>query len=381
MNSNSLSQQIILYCMDEIEQGVQDQIDKFTKAKISDEDKCELCKNLLEIAKNNAMELLNIYNSRYDYNKPINPSPYTNQKYSINIFIPCAQQPTQIIPPIMPPITQIPNPYYNLPYQPQPMNSINYSLTLPSLIPIQPMKPKHKKHKKDEKNSKSKSKSQSKKGKEKSKKFKHDHKSSEKGQSKSPYKKIIFEKSYNSLPFSGIFSELTSRNNGNINDQNVIEITGNRKTSSNAYGGLSTLVDYNYSGRCYSSSDDQNSFICFDFKKHVVCLTAYSIKSSKFINGPFLLSWVIEGSNDKLNWIKIDERTSQNEMKQSEIEKTFSVNDESKKKLAFRYIKLRATEVTKGSGFGRDNRTSSQSDGKEFTLMSIEMFGKYCSKE
>lgn len=367
--------------MDEIEQGVQNQIDYFPNAKISDEDKSELCKNLLEITKKNAIELFNIYNSRCEYNRPTNPPPYNNQKYSINIFIPSTNQPTQTLPPIMPPMASIPNPYCNLPYQPQPMNALNYSPTLPLLIPTPPVPPtksKHKKHKKDDK--KSKSKSQSKKRKEKSK-SKHDHKSSEKGRSKSPYKNIIFEKNYNSASFSGIFSELASRNGGNVNDKGIIEITGNRKISGNSYGSFSSLIDYQYKGRCYSSSNDQDSFICFDFKNFAVCLTAYSIKSSRFINGPFLISWVIEGSNDKSNWVKIDERSGQNEMTHSEIVKTYTVSDESKKKLAFRYIKLRATEVTKSSGFGSSNRTSSPSDGKEFTLMSIEMFGKYCSKE
>ena len=136
-----------------------------------------------------------------------------------------------------------------------------------------------------------------------------------------------------SISFNGIFSELTQRNMGqNINDAGIIEISGNRKTvSSNSlpYGTFSSIVNYSYSGRCYSSSNEPNSFLTFDFKENSrIALSAYSIKSSRFIDGPFLLSWAIEGSDDNASWALVDERKNERELAKDEQVKTFEVRNQ-----------------------------------------------------
>lgn len=47
----------------------------------------------------------------------------------------------------------------------------------------------------------------------------------------------------------------------------------------------------------------------FDFKDHSFQLTDYTIKSDGN-NANHLQSWVIEGSNDLINWDSIDKRTT-----------------------------------------------------------------------
>jgi hypothetical protein len=75
--------------------------------------------------------------------------------------------------------------------------------------------------------------------------------------------------------------------------------------------------------------------------------TGYVIKSNNQ-SSYYLVGWVIEGSNDCLDWTKIDERNTP-ELSANSIVRYFPINDSSNLPF-FRYIRLRQTaKNSKGS--------------------------------
>ena len=75
-------------------------------------------------------------------------------------------------------------------------------------------------------------------------------------------------------------------------------------------GDVNLFLDIENTKGAYYTKDVPNSWICIELKKHRLIPTNYTIRN---YNGVYnLKSWVIEVSNDKNNWIKVDE---QNEKK------------------------------------------------------------------
>lgn len=76
-------------------------------------------------------------------------------------------------------------------------------------------------------------------------------------------------------------------------------------------------------------------WICIEFKKHSLIPTNYTL----YITGDHeIKSWVVEGSNDKDNWIIIDEHNDCNCLKKS-LSHTFSI----KKQIEIKYFRIRMT--------------------------------------
>ena len=73
------------------------------------------------------------------------------------------------------------------------------------------------------------------------------------------------------------------------------------------------------------NGNDMYAWICFDFKNYEVEISNYSIKSydSDSYHNP--KNWVIEISNDGVNWITIDEQKNYTELKGTNVVKTFKV--------------------------------------------------------
>lgn len=175
--------------------------------------------------------------------------------------------------------------------------------------------------------------------------------------------KLILSKSFQSEQFQGIFFELAKFHKGNINDKGIIITTGNRDEDA---GTFSSLVDYGYNGVNYTSESDPNSFICFDFKTHKIAVSAYSIKSANQRIANFLVSWVLEGSNDKIDWINIDSHSNDRCLCSKSKSCTFNIQDKSAIDQRYRYIQLRMTGKSPRNNF-------------VFTIANIEFFGKYYS--
>lgn len=102
--------------------------------------------------------------------------------------------------------------------------------------------------------------------------------------------------------FEGIFNFLNNKNHGLANFTELISISSNGDERNNAFDVINkSFDDYFY------PHPNENSFIKFDFKNHKVSLNSYSLRS-KNVFFTKLVNWEIEGSNNDINWEKIDER-------------------------------------------------------------------------
>lgn len=175
--------------------------------------------------------------------------------------------------------------------------------------------------------------------------------------------KTSFHKDYSNQPFDGIFSELNQEHNGNSHDLGVIEITGNRGNG----GSYSSLIDYYHEiDTCYYSTDDSNSYICFDFKDHCVTLNAYTMKASNNEHPSFIMSWVLEGSMNINNdyWTVIDMHENDQSLCQPNKIRTFLIMKTKNPNQQFKYIRLRI--------LGPNTKNQ-----KILEIAHIELFGTY----
>ena len=123
------------------------------------------------------------------------------------------------------------------------------------------------------------------------------------------------------------------------------------------------LLNFNDSSY-YWANQDNDVWVCFDFKTKKIKLTHYSIKSnSDPPNNRHLRSWKVEISNDGESWRAIDEQKDCPTLNGSNFSGTFSVapNDFS------RYVRLYQTNYTW------------KTQGYHVRISSIEFYG-YLSK-
>lgn len=112
----------------------------------------------------------------------------------------------------------------------------------------------------------------------------------------------------------------------------------------------------------FKSKNEENSWICFDFKNYHVIPSGYSIRSPNMSEiGGFLKNWVIEGCND-LNdeWTVIDEQVDCKFLIGRRYDHSFEIQNPKKEK--FRFLRLRQ----KGPSFNGNNNLN---------IESIEFFG------
>ena len=86
----------------------------------------------------------------------------------------------------------------------------------------------------------------------------------------------------------------------------------------------------------------QNNWICFDFRKHRVVPTDYTIRSAIWdANDTHPRNWVIEGSNDDISWTIIDEENDCPFLNGKNVVHTFRMNRPNLKE--FQYIRMKIT--------------------------------------
>ena len=111
----------------------------------------------------------------------------------------------------------------------------------------------------------------------------------------------------------------------------------------------------------FKSKNEENSWLCIDFKKFRVIPKNYTIQSPNFSeSGGFLKSWVIEASNDEKNWKIIDEQNNCYLMRGGNYIHNFEIMNKNNEE--FRFIRLRQT----GPSFNGNSIIN---------LKSIEFFG------
>lgn len=129
-------------------------------------------------------------------------------------------------------------------------------------------------------------------------------------------------KPYKEYPFDGILAYLNSLSGGNANEKNVVKITSSSVINS-SMSCPSNILNYD-SNDYFHSKTAENSWISLDFKQKRVLLSHYTLKSYEGqVNDSHLKSWVIEGSNDGVNWTELDRREDNNELNGKFKAKTF----------------------------------------------------------
>ena len=116
---------------------------------------------------------------------------------------------------------------------------------------------------------------------------------------------IVFDKD----PFDGIVSYLRKTTGSNPSLNGLIDIS---YLGGNSY--CDKLFEQNW--KCYwSSTNAPGQWLNFEFKKHRVYLTDYTLKTPNSSPGwNHMKSWVVEGSDDGINWCELDRREDNNDL-------------------------------------------------------------------
>ena len=162
---------------------------------------------------------------------------------------------------------------------------------------------------------------------------------------------------FKNIPFqtelSGIFDYLNK--NSNLNDE--IQLTSSRVSN----GKLENIIRLGNNSNICSIKGNPDPWICFEFQKHKIILSDYTIRSYQG-GSCHPRSWIIEGSDDLNSWSTIDEQKDCRFMKGNSGTPhvhTFQVSSNK----SFKYIRM----TQKGQNWGSD---------PNLHLNCIEFYGK-----
>lgn len=141
--------------------------------------------------------------------------------------------------------------------------------------------------------------------------------------------------------FQGIFNYLRNKTSNKIENEVIF-------TSSPLYCSTndrlpSNVVLFEDENNFFESKSQPNSFLCFKFINHKVIPTKYTLKSARgwSKNSIHPRSWVIECSNDNVNWEVVDEQKDCPFLNGPRKIHTFNMNQQSQKE--FQYVRIRST--------------------------------------
>lgn len=137
--------------------------------------------------------------------------------------------------------------------------------------------------------------------------------------------------------FSGIIKYLQNSNN-----ESQIDFTSSSIESNAEHHHPRNVALFDDQNKNFCSENIENSWICFDFKKHRIIPNEYSIRSRNGIpNWYHPKSWVIECSNDNNSWEIIDEEKNCSFLNGKRMIHTFKIEKQKIKK--YRYMRMRST--------------------------------------
>ena len=122
-------------------------------------------------------------------------------------------------------------------------------------------------------------------------------------------------------PFDGVVAHLTSECGGNIHQKGIVNITASSVKTNEPY----RIVDYS-SETHFVTQDQRDAFVQVHFLQHQLKLTNYTLKSHSGL-GNFFMSWVLEGSNNGIDWIQLDSHENCNDLKGPSLVHTYSCKD------------------------------------------------------
>lgn len=147
-----------------------------------------------------------------------------------------------------------------------------------------------------------------------------------------------FEFSGNNSMFNGILNYIRGKN------VNLVDINVSSFCLKDKNNWPQNIIKYEDTKSFFCSDDQPNQYIMFDFKNHPVVPKSYSIRSSyQRKDLSHLKSWVIEGSNNEIKWIKLDEQKNNSSLNGSNYSHNFSINNPNNQ--SYRYLKLVQTDL------------------------------------
>ena len=114
--------------------------------------------------------------------------------------------------------------------------------------------------------------------------------------------------------FDGVIAYLTSECRGNVHDRGIVNITASSVYNNDACYHPKHVADLN-SWSIFESANEEDAWVCYDFKERRVIPVSYSVRSYFGATGDnHPKSWVIEVSNDETenSWTEIDRRNNGN---------------------------------------------------------------------
>jgi hypothetical protein len=154
-------------------------------------------------------------------------------------------------------------------------------------------------------------------------------------------------------PFAGIIAELTRKAGGNVHDHHEVVITA--KSAGRTYP-PKVAADLE-SKDCYWSELKHENWLCYDFWNRRVSLTGYSIAGPPW--SPFLVSWIIEGSEDGRTWTELDQKNDVSGMAKDAAVGSFKIA----KQAVVRMVRI------------RQSLPATTSAAEYFGLSKFELFG------
>lgn len=141
--------------------------------------------------------------------------------------------------------------------------------------------------------------------------------------------------------FSGIINYLREKSNGQI--ETKIKITGSPiyQNADDHDDPKCTTIFENHEKKSYVSTNELDSWICYEFKEHQVTPTSYTIRARSYHDCCYPRNWVLEGSNGNDQWEMLDEKKDCDVFNKQNIVHTFKINNQQSKK--FKIIRIRQT--------------------------------------
>jgi hypothetical protein len=100
----------------------------------------------------------------------------------------------------------------------------------------------------------------------------------------------------------GIILYLIRKHRGNVHEKGIVAITSKSVFSDNPMFAVRNVADLTDSDSHFTSQDEPDQWVCWDFHELRVRPTHYTLESIS------LKSWVVESSIDGLNWTVIDQQ-------------------------------------------------------------------------
>lgn len=185
------------------------------------------------------------------------------------------------------------------------------------------------------------------------------------------FKKLIFKPKSDPRLLNGIIRYLTNVAGGNVHLKNVVIVSKSSECFSHNPHEVENVVDLD-SDKYFHSDDHPNSWIKYDFGNRRIHPTHYTIKNrnnacmksdkSEGNSGTNPRNWIIEGSNNDIDWKKLDERKNDPSFLIKDMCQVFEIRENLDPNEYFKYIKITQNGLS--------------SDGRNyFVISAIEYFG------